>query len=168
MATTSQKHAELKKLSKQSQQNIYDMLRLTDEILNDAEYVDQFGGEADLIDHMEAAEFSHFGGNPSLSEMLRAYRANPQKKVWTEYRYNVRALIELSLPERERAEIVRTNWKSKAAELQSQLDSQSAILRDYKKMVDDLQGKVESLANANGELRGQLSVLERYAKVGAA
>jgi len=96
MVTTSQKHAELKRLGKEAAKTIYDMLRLSDEILSDHEYVDQFGGEPKLIDMLEKDEFAHFGGDPSLSAMLRAFRANPKETTWKEYRFNVRAMIELA------------------------------------------------------------------------
>jgi len=99
--TSSQKHAELKRLSRKAARNIYDMLRLADQILQDHEYVDRFGGEPQLIEAMENDEFLHFGGNPSLPSMLRAFRANPLLKTWQEYRFNVRAMIDLAEPEPE-------------------------------------------------------------------
>lgn len=102
MTTTSQKHAELKKLGKQARETIYDMLRLTTEILADHEYVDQFGGEVGLRDLLEAEEYVHFGGDPSLTAMLRAYRANPDEATWKEYRYNIRAMIELANEQEDR------------------------------------------------------------------
>ena len=131
--TTSQKHAELKKLSEQTQRNIYDMLRLADEILQDHEYVDQFGSEAELIEQMETTEFSHFGGQPSLGAMLRAYRFNPKRATWDEYSYNLRVMIDLATPEREPNTFERTNWKQRCAELEEQvklLQSENKTLRD--------------------------------------
>ena len=109
--TTSQKHARLKQLSQQTQQNIYDMLRLVDEILQDREYIDQHGGEGPLLDSFENHEFSHFGGSPSLSSMLRAYRHNPKKAVWQEHAFNLRVMIDLATPEKDRGDVQRVNWK---------------------------------------------------------
>ena len=131
--TTSQKHAELKKLSQQTQRNIYDMLRLTDEILQDHEYVDQFGSEAELIEQMEAVEFSHFGGQPSLGAMLRAYRLNPKRAIWEEYNYNLRVMIDLATPDRSPSTPARVNWKARCEELEEQvklLQSENKTLRD--------------------------------------
>ena len=95
--STSQKRADLKALGKQARENIYAMLKLADEILKDQDYVDQFhGGEIEVMQQMEADEFVHFGGDPSLAAMLKAYRENPGEDVWQEYRYNIRAMIDLA------------------------------------------------------------------------
>lgn len=102
MTTTSQKHAELKRLAKQAAQSIYDMLRIVTEILEDHEYVDRFGGEGAILDLIEKEEFIHFGGDPTLTAMLRAYRANPREATWKEYRYNIRAMIELAHEQEDR------------------------------------------------------------------
>lgn len=131
--TTSQKHAKLKTLSTQVKANIYEMLKLTDEILQDHEYVDSRGGELALMDEFEAKEFSHFGGNPSLHTMLKAYRANPDKGLWEEYGYNLRVMIDLCTPEREKSDKERINWKARCAELENKiaaLESENRTLRD--------------------------------------
>ncbi len=91
--TTSQKHAKLKLLSKQTQNNIFAMLKYADEILADFAYVDKFGGEGAILDAFSENEFSHFGGQPSLEAMLKAYRANPAKATWEEYNFNLRVMI---------------------------------------------------------------------------
>jgi hypothetical protein len=156
--TTSQKHAELKRLGKQSQYNIYEMLRLTQQILDDHEYVDQFGGEGPLLEMLEKDEFAHFGGNPALATMLRAYRANPDRELWEKYRYNIRAMIDLAEPEKEKRESTRTNWKAEAEKLRedlARLTAENAALRE----------QVEDLLQANGELRGELKWLRKEAPV---
>lgn len=98
MATSGQKRAELKRLAKTARDGLYRMLQIVDELLSDVEYVDKFKGESQLIDDIEAKEFAHFGGSPSLSAMLRAYRANPKKGTWSKYNFNIAAMIELAAP----------------------------------------------------------------------
>jgi len=144
MRTTSQKHAALKKLSKQTQDNIFEMLTLANEILHDAEYVDQFGGEADVIDAMELSEFSHFGGQPSLPSMLRAFRANPKKSTWQEYNFNLRVMIDLAEPERERGDVTRVNWKAKCATLEEEL-------AEVREECSQLRGQVRLLTERQDE-----------------
>lgn len=151
--STSQKHAELKRLGKDTQQNIYTMLRLTQQILDDHDYVDQFGGEGPLLERMEQEEFAHFGGNPGLGAMLRAYRANPDKEVWETYRYNIRAMIDLASPSKERGESSRTNWKAKAEALEQELKLANAEKERLRHQVDELLQEV-------GHLRGRIEAME--------
>ena len=163
MATSTQKYAELKRLSKTVKQSIFDMLAIADELLADTEFVDQYGGEAQLIDHLEANEFSHFGGRPSLSEMLRAFRKNPAKSAWAEYKFNIQAMIELAKPVKEAAEVERINWKQLAKELEQRVESLEATLADYKANVSELRDTNQRLVSENGELRGRAATLERLA-----
>lgn len=161
MATSSQKRSELKKLAKQSRENIFRMLQIVDELLEDKEYVDQFGGEAQLMDHIEVEEFAHFGGNPALSSMLRAFRANPKKSTWAEYRYNIRAMIDLASPEKESGETQRTNWKALAKELQLKLEQAEATLNDYREQVGAMREKVSESERERGILEGRIVELEK-------
>lgn len=166
--TTSQKHAQLKKLSGQARQHIYDMLRLTSEILEDHEYVDKFGGEAQLIEAIEAEEFAHFGGQPSLASMLRAYRENPKKSTWQEYRFNLRVMIDLATPERDRGDATRVNWRALAAKekedrerLQEALDRANDRIAIQDVTIDELQKSNIELREEASELRGQMKLLRR-------
>lgn len=162
--TSSQKRAELKRLARQCQHNIFEMLKIVDELLSDHEYVDQFGGEGPLLDHIEAEEFSHFGGSPKLGAMLRAYRHNPRRAIWEEHRFNVLALIELAAPAKETADGPRISWKAKCKELEAQLAQQVAVNEDLKKTVAELRAKCDALVAENGELKGRLAERrERYA-----
>lgn len=120
--TTSQKHAELKQLAKTVKDSIFDMLSLAAAIIDDHEYVDtKFGSEAKLIEHMEATEFSHFGGVPKLAAMIRAYRHSPSRATWKKNAFNVQVMIDLSDPPAERGDTKRTNWKARCAELEEQV-----------------------------------------------
>ncbi len=148
--TAKAKHVELKNLSKSVKTSIYDMLKLADEILSDAEYVALQGGEDTLIDAMNDDEFAHFGSDPDLKTLLFAYRANPAKKVWLEYRCNVRAMIDLATPATETRESgPRTNWRAKADGLEAENER--------------LKAEVESLKTEVSEIRGELRAAERYA-----
>jgi len=167
-ATTSQKHAQLKGLSRNTQQNIYEMLRLANEILQDHQYVDGLGGEGKLLDMLEKEEFSHFGGDPSLPAMLRAYRYSPQLETWREYRFNIRALIELAAPDSEGADATRTNWKALAKALQAELEQAKAALEEYRRTNAELRNNHEAHLGEIGELRGRLAVLESLTKNRAA
>lgn len=142
MKTTSQKHAELRKISKQAKDNIYDMLKLACQITEDHEYVDEkFGSEAALIEEMEKKEFSHFGGVPTLGMMLMAWRANPGKKTWAEHKFNVQVMIDLATPEPEKATTPRMDWKKRCAELEEEV----AVLQAE---VDRLNGEATRKAAA--------------------
>jgi len=160
VATTSQKHARLKVLGKAAAKNIYDMLRLADEILADHEYADRFGGEADLIAMLENEEFQHFGGNPKLSSMLRAFRANPKLATWEEYRFNIRAMIELSEPAKDGADVERINWKALAKELQAKLESAEAVVAELRTANGELRTRADAATTEAAELRGRLSAVE--------
>jgi prefoldin subunit 5 len=159
--TTSKKHAKLKQLARQTQQNIFDMLRIVDEILQDREYVDQHGGEGPLLDSFENHEFSHFGGTPALSAMLRAYRHNPKKAIWQEHAFNLRVMIDLATPEKDRGEVQRINWKSRCAELEEEVKRLNIMLEEYRATANDLRQRCDELTGANGELRGELKATRR-------
>lgn len=165
MATSKQKHSQLKNLSKTIKTSIYDMLKLTDELLSDHDYVDAFGGEDQLIDSLEADEFSHFGGSPSLPEMLRAYRHTPKLAAWKEYRFNIRAMIELAKPERESEAKERINWRALAKELESKVARLESALDQYRKSDSEKDSQIRELTAELGELRGELKAVQRYAKV---
>ena len=162
--TTSQKHATLKALAKRACDNVYQMLRLANDIRSDTEYVDRFGGEADLIELLEGNEFAHFGGTPSLSAMLRAYRTNPTKTTWNDYNFNIWAMIDLANPTSETTETIHVNWKAKVKALEAELDQAKAALNDYRQTASELRETVDNLTGQNGELRGRLSALEDLRK----
>lgn len=160
--TSSQLHAQLKGISKQAKDGLFEMLVLVDQIMSDHEYVDQFGGEGPLIDHFESNEFSHFGGTPSMSQMLQAYRHNPKKAMWQEHDYNIWALIELATPAKERRGKTQINWKARAIEAEAQVGVLEAVIEDSKKTVEELRNKVTELSSDNGELRGRVKTLEDF------
>lgn len=164
MKTASQKRAELKGLAKKSRDNIFSMLKLADEILKDAEYVDEFGGEDLLMDHMQDEEFAHFGGSPSLSEMLRAYRANPSKGTWSEYKHNIWAMIELANPKKEGTATERVNWKARCKEAEFERDQLRDQVSEQRQLIDRLQDEVVELREENATLKGRLIELEKIVK----
>jgi len=157
--TTSQKHAELKRLSKTVARNIYDMLRLADQVLQDNEYVDRFGGEPQLIEAMENDEFLHFGGNPSLSSMLRAYRANPVLKTWQEYRFNIRAMIDLAEPEPEprRKQVDPASIPKIIADVASRFPQDiTAAVNEAERRIKKIAGKDETSALIRHSIQEQV------------
>lgn len=123
--TTFQKREALKELGKNARRNIYDMLALAAEILDDHPYVDREGGEVAVIEAMESEEFAHFAGTPDLATMVGAYRRIREQSlargerdldVWEEYRYNISAIILVAYPDERRTynrpaykEIAETN-----------------------------------------------------------
>lgn len=120
--------------------NIYDLLKTVDEILSDFEFVDSSGGEGRLIGVIEQEQFSHFGGQPALATMIRAYRHNPLRDTWKEYQFNVRAMIELATPERRASMKPRINWKQRCAELELEseiLKAENKKLRDRLRQAAD-------------------------------
>lgn len=159
--STTKKRAELKRLSSEGQRNLFEMLRLADEILKDAEYVDQFGGEASCIDDMEAKEFSHFGRSPTLGMMLKAYRKFPDIAEWRRNRFNIRVMIDLANP-REKVETQRTDWKARATELDADNANLKALIDEQSKTISELRAKVEELNGLVGEYRGRVMELEKH------
>lgn len=125
------------------------MLRLTQQILDDHDYVDQFGGEGPLLKMLEKDEYAHFGGNPDLVTMLRTYQAIPDKEIWEKYRYNIRAMIDLATPSKKRNESSRTDWKAKAEKLEHDL----SLLKVENEQLKD---RVDELLKTNGYLEGKM------------
>lgn len=156
--TSGQKRAELKRLAKAVRENIFEMLRIACELIDDHAYVDEFGGEPKLLDHLEAEEFAHFGGVPKLAAMIRAFRANPKKATWAEYRFNVQAMIDLATPEKQTQQS-RTDWKAKALELELTVEAQAAQLAS----IGSLNAQIEELKAENNRLRGRIEQMERRA-----
>jgi len=163
--TTTQKHAELKRLGKQSAQNIHAMLCLVNEILDDHKYVDGFGGEHQLVEIIERDEFAHFGGDPALVEMLMAYRKFPRESQWREYAFNIHAMIELATPTREAKTGERTDWKGLAKSLQIKIEQTEEKLSGVEKENQSLREINMQLISECGELRGRVAVLESLAHV---
>ena len=162
MKTSSQKHAQLKSLSKDAKSNLYQMIALADDLLQDHEYVDSLGGEGKFLEDLQDNEFSHFGGDPDVAEMLFAYRANREERVWKKYNYNIRALIEIAQPDKsERAEVRHTNWKQIAAELQLKLEQLQRQLADQQILLDKARVDRDEAIKAASRLEGRLEELER-------
>lgn len=132
MNTTAEKRTQLRLLANQARTQLFDMLKLTHEILSDPEYLEEHGGEAALMSHLEATEFAHFGGKPTLANMLAAYRKNPEKSVWDEYRHNIVAMIDLAQPPKVTESVERVNWKAKAQELEVKVEMLEAELNDLR------------------------------------
>lgn len=145
---TEQKHAELKKLGKKSRTNLYDMLKLATEIVDDPEYCDQYGGQSALIDHLEATDFAHFGGKPSLANMIRAYRKHPDKGTWDEYQHNIHAMIDLSRPEKSTEAKEKISWKALAKELQVKVEILETELGDLRSRHEQTLTKLGRLSRA--------------------
>jgi hypothetical protein len=127
-----QKHAELKKLGKKARTNLFDMLKLASEIADDPEYCEEYGGQTALVEHLEATGFAHFGGKPSLANMLRAYRKNPTKATWDEYSHNIWAMIDLSAPAKNTEAKEKINWKAHAKELEVKVEILEAELAELR------------------------------------
>jgi hypothetical protein len=159
-STSSQKRARLKELSRDVQSGIYEMLKLADEILRDPSYVDDHGGEPALIDHLESVEFAHFGGNPSLLSMIRAYRHNKSRETWAEYRFNVRAMIELAKPAPEGSSAERINWKVLAKELEAKVAHLEAALTEQRNTAEEMRREAATAAREAAELRGALRAMK--------
>lgn len=131
--TTSQKHAELKMISKDCRDKLFRRLQLTEEILKDHEYVDsQFGSEARLIEILETDEWSEFASRPGLPVLLKLYRAFPDRRTWELYRYDWVAIAEL-LKEDSREPRPRTDWKAECQKRDlriKELEAEVRVLRE--------------------------------------
>jgi len=165
--TSSQKHAELKRLSKEIHTNIFQMARLASELLDDIEYVDSCGGEGALLDQLQQKEFSHFGGSPSVAQLVRAYRANGKEEAWRQRGFNVWAMIELANPPAARTSGASSNGQPKKSvkELEATLAEREAAFGKERSTseatIAELQAKVEVLEKENRQLRRRIETLER-------
>jgi hypothetical protein len=164
MTTTSQKHAELKALSKQGREAIYQMIGIAAEIIADTDYADQFGGQPQLIEHMEKHEFEHCGLF-KLAQLLDAYRRF-DKSVWNEHRYSLIAMVAMCQPKKEKRERACENWQSRAREAEAKLDVALVENEQLKKTISELHVTVSESREQIGELRGILKAREqRFAGV---
>lgn len=161
--TSGKKRAELKRLSGDVRHGIHAMLKIAHDLLEDQEYVAQFGGGPQLIDDMQSKEFAHFGGSPTLPQMLRAYAANPGEQAWKEYDYNIWAMIELAAPAREAGEATHINWKAIAKELEVQVEQLTTELAAASEQVSAMEAAIASLETQNAEMRGELKALRELA-----
>lgn len=131
--TTSQKHAELKKIGKDCRDKLFRRLELTEEILRDHEYVDaNFGSESRLIELLEADEWSEFASRPGLPALLKIYRAHPDKRTWELYKFDWVAIQELDRVE-DRPVTARTNWKAECQKRDlriKELEAEVRVLRE--------------------------------------
>lgn len=157
--TTKQKHTALKNLAKDAKSNLFEMLKLAADILDDHDYVDEMGGEDVVLERLEAEEFSHFGGSPAVTVMIKTWRRYPQQSTWREYKYNIWALIDLANPREAGAETVRTNWKALAKQLQESVEAMQAELTALREENADMKQELAERTRENAELRGEVKGL---------
>lgn len=125
--TTKQALAELKKLAKESADNLYRRIELADTVLQDLDWIARVHGGSDLKaqDALESEFFGNLGGYVTLGK-LRAMFRNVPKAKWAELRYHVQA-VELVYDEQAKPEKhesgQRTAWKQVAEERQDRLEA---------------------------------------------
>lgn len=158
--TANQKLAEFERLGKQSQKNLWLMLKLAHEMLENHRFVEANGGRAAMIRMLQDRGFSHFGGKPSLESMLRAYEANPEEKTWIEYRHNIRAMIDLAKPESEATGRTRKNKDAIIKELEAEVAALRAANAEIQRSLQAERVKCEAMLRENGELLGRVKTLE--------
>ena len=124
--TTTQKLAELKRLIKAAEANIYRRIELATEVLHDVEWIaaTHDGNEDLAIEALESDYFPDLAGFIPLGRLRQLYKAYA-KKVWAEYRFNLRAMETLYHRDHETVE------------------SENRPRKSYKAEVDDLQGKLK-------------------------
>jgi uncharacterized coiled-coil protein SlyX len=167
--TASQKRAALKAMSMTIKTQLFEALKLADELLQDPDYTDQFGGELALIEHMEQEEFSIFGGEPSLFDMVAAYRANPTKKVWAANKYDIRVMILLTKGEPEdKGPKERHNWvktahelEGRVAELEATIAQQNETIAEYQKQLAAKDAELDESKQTIARMEGRLEELEK-------
>lgn len=167
--TASQKRAALRAMAVTIKTQLFDALKMANELLQDPDYADQFGGELGLIESMQQDEFAIFGGDPSLFDMLKAYRANPNKNVWAVNKYDIRAMIILTEgepEEKERKE--RHSWvkqahelEGKVAELEAQIAQQQETIADYQKQLATKDIELDGAKRTIARMEGRLEELEK-------
>ena len=158
--TSKQKHLYLKRLAGDIRRHLFEMLRCASEILEDRGYVDDFGGYDRLMDALEADEFAHFGGDPSLGAMINAYRKNPNRDTWAEYKYNIRAMIELASDREATEEKERINWKALAKKLELDVQKLTEALAESRKLNERLTEENKTMNQRIGELTGEVNILK--------
>lgn len=93
---TQQIYIELVNLRNQAGTNIYQRLKLADQLLSDRDWVcrpDGGGGdESRAIDRLEDDCFGDLCGALSLPQMLEVMHATPDEKVWKQNKYNLRKM----------------------------------------------------------------------------
>lgn len=161
--TTKQKHTQLKNLAKDAKQNLYEMIKLAEQIISDHEYVDELGGEDVVLEMLQADEFSHFGTSFTVGSMIAAYRANPDLKTWKHYKFDIQAMIDLTKPTQEPSgePAVRTDWKGKALDLESENEALEAAIETLETEVEELRQRNSELSREVAELTGELRGLTK-------
>ncbi len=84
--------------------NVFDRLRLVDQVLRDREFVAvAYRDESAALDHLEAKCFGDLCGARGLAHLLTVYRTYPDAKVWAELKWNLTLLCGRYEHERRRA-----------------------------------------------------------------
>lgn len=138
-------YAELVNLRNQAGQNIYQRLKIADQLLSNKDWVEdetQGGGDiSKACDRLEQDCFADLCGVLSLPQMLEIYKHYKSEKTWRDNKYNLRKMY----------------WAMKEVQKPSKQNKQEPTNPPS----DD---PLVSLRKENKELRQQVSELQRENK----
>lgn len=154
---TAQLLGELKRLSRESSDNMYRRIEIAIQVLDDYDWIaDVHKGSRDAAVNSLAAEFfADIGGFISLGKLMDMH-ARIDKAAWKEHKFDV-AAIEVLYDERskpERHEMgKRTSWKKIAEERQDRIEQ-------LERQIKELMSSNSQLRDENTELRTNVARLE--------
>ncbi len=175
--TTTQKLAELKKLTRSAAVNLYRRLQLCAEVLSDLDWMARtFDGDVDVAEKaLEDQYFPDIAGYLKLSTAVAIYRKFPDEVTWKQHHYvlNVmQGLYQDSLTTDDEDEDVRTrqtkSWKVEAEKenelrvaAETRLKSVVDTVSEQRDEIHQLKARIEELTAENNHLRGRIEEMER-------
>jgi len=172
-AETKKNLVELKKLSDESQLNLYRRLQLVAEVLTDDRWLsDEFDGDVAKAEiHLGSQYCPDLLLVMSMRRLMLIFNAFPQRKTWEENHYDLRAMGHLyakSIGKDKQASKPK-QWKSIAKDemqkrkaSEDQLFAVKSSLQIAGEKIAKLEMEIERLTTENAMLTGQIQQLERF------
>jgi hypothetical protein len=128
--TTSENLARLMQLRDQANDSLFERLHAAKEVLADREWVNtHFLSDAEAKEHLRDIYFPQIAGMLSPAQLFELIERFPDRKVWEQYKFNLRVMLDLLKPEREPRIASSGPTKSELRDRVAELEVENAKLR---------------------------------------
>jgi len=149
--TTTKKLAALKQLCDVTGENLFERLKLADEVLSDREWVNiSFISEAAARDHLAERYFPDIFGLVTTGELFQLIKAFPLKSNWEEHKYHVKAMLATIKDDsrqgrRKTEEPTKSELREKVSELELELANVRLALAERTRRAGKAEAKIHEL-----------------------
>ena len=165
--STAKNLAELKQLRDVATRNIFRRIQLAEDVLSDLKWIaaTHQGDDGAAQDAIQSEFFPDLGGFINLGRLREVLRAFPTEATWKEYRYDLRAMVEL-LHQQENEEGIeeranRTSYKKLAGELEQRAKTAERAASTSQEALVTAQQRISDLETEVARCHGRIEELTR-------